>query len=167
MKDQSKVSVEKACRVNVRRAGEGDIPWLESELLEFSKSIGTKHSLFPTDEKARRDSLNLFMGNHLFLVAERGEEPLGFIVGFLIPHPFNQKLHVLTEALWWVPPRHRGSRAGVMLLDAFVDWGKEKADWIYFAIHRTTRMYDRALRKRGFRYEQTQYLLEVGRNGFT
>ncbi len=151
--------------MNVRWAGEEDIPWIETELLEFSQSIGTKHPLFPPDETIRRGTLQLFMRDHLFFVAERREELLGFIMGFLIPHPFNLKVTVLTEALWWVPPRHRGSRAGVMLLDAFVDWGKENADWVYFAIHRTTGMSDRALLRRGFREEQRQYLLEVDRNG--
>ncbi len=165
MEHQRKVLVDSARRVEIRRAREEDIPWVETELVEFSQSIGTKHSLFPPSAEALRGSLQFFMRDHLFLVAERGTQRLGFIVGFVTPHPFNHKLQVLTEVLWWVPPRHRGCRAGVMLLDAFVDWGKDNAEWVYFAIHRTTPMSDRALVRRGFREEQRQYLLEADRNG--
>lgn len=161
MEQQRKVPVDKAQRMNVRWAGEEDIPWVETELLEFSQSIGTKHLLFPANETRRRESLEFFMRDHLFIVAERGAERLGFILGFVIPHPLNWAIRVLTESMWWVPPRHRGSRAAVALLDAFVAWGKTNCHWIQFAIHRTTGMSDRALLRRGFQEEQTQYLLEV------
>jgi len=161
MEEQRKVLADKAQRVNIRWAGEEDIPWIETELLGFSQSIGTTRPLFPANAAGRLDSLKLFIRDHLFIVAERETERLGFIVGFVIPHPLNWEIRVLTESMWWVPPRHRGSRAAVALLDAFVAWGKTNCHWIQFAIHRTTGISDRALLRRGFREEQRQYLLEV------
>lgn len=150
--------------MNVRRAGEEDIPWLESELLEFSQSIGTKHPLFPADESYRRETLLSLMRDHLFLIyqPEHFPLPVGLIAGVVIPHMLNPDLRVLHELLWWVSPKHRGiSRAGIVLLDAFVAWGKDNCQWVYFSIHRTTEVSERSMSRLGFRPEQTQYLLEV------
>lgn len=157
------VEVESKKGLEVRWAREGDIPWIEAELLEFSQAIGTKYPLFPLGETFRRETLLKLMADHLFLVAEtpRSSLPVGLIAGVVVPHALNPAILMLHEMFWWVTPEHRGSRAGLVLLDAFVGWGKENCQWVYFSIHHTTKVSSRAMLRRGFHEEQTQYLLEV------
>ncbi|MBP6203361.1 MAG: GNAT family N-acetyltransferase [Azonexus sp.] len=57
------------------------------------------------------------------LVAEAGGQIVGFIVGHMAPTWFNRSQWVATEFAWWVAPDHRGSTAGVRLLQAFEAWG--------------------------------------------
>lgn len=102
--------------------------------------------------------------NHLIFVAESSEAGrLGLIAGLVVPHVFNPKIQVLQEILWWVSEEYRGSRAGLLLLNEFVDWGKRNVDWIMFTLEKHSPVSDRPLIKRGFRSMETAYLLEVTR----
>lgn len=117
----------------VRHATSSDLEWLIPELREFSRFYGTKRSFFGDERHVRLGVLNM-IDNHVVLVAEGADgEPKGFVAGSLAGHPFNPEIRTLTEYFWWVIPRHRGGRAGLMLLNAFVAWGEKHADWITFA----------------------------------
>jgi RimJ/RimL family protein N-acetyltransferase len=161
MEQHRKVPVDDAHRVEIRWAKEEDIPWVETELLEFSEAIGTKYPLFPLDADFRRDTLVKLMNDHLFLIAEKAGTPVGLISGVMIPHLLNPAVTVLHELFWWVNPKYRGTRAGLMLLEDFVEWGKQHCQWVYFSVHRTTEVSKRAMIRQGFREEQTVFLLEV------
>lgn len=130
------------------------------ELREFSAFFGSKKPLFESADVARA-GLICMMAHHLVLVAERDGALVGFIAGMVTPHPYNAKIRVLSETFWWVTPAARGTRAGAVLLVAFVTWGKANVDWITLALETSSPINEDALTKRGFRLFERNYLLEV------
>lgn len=134
--------------------------WLVSQLREFSAFFGTKKSLYGTEENARLGITNMING-HIVLVAEREGQLLGFIAGVITPHMFNPNIRVLAETFWWVAEEHRGSRAGLMLLNEFMDYGTANCDWITFALEHHSPVDEKCLLRRGFHLQERSYLMEV------
>lgn len=148
-------------RIMVRAATPEDITWLLTQLKEFSAFYGTKKPLFGDEEYSRAKLLEL-IDQHLFLVAiEDLRGPVGFICGLSTPHFMNPDIQLLAEMFWWVVPECRGSKAGALLLNKFIQWGKENADWITFTLEHHSPVRDHILLKRGFKYQERAFLLEV------
>lgn len=102
------------------------------------------------------------MDNHLFLVsADEDDNMVGFITGMLLPHMFNPDIITLVEVFWWVNSSHRRSKAGLKLLNAYVDYGKQNADWIICTLESHSPVNDKAFIKRGFKYKEKSFLMEV------
>jgi hypothetical protein len=148
-------------RVEIRRGAPGDIDWLIGQLREFSSFMGTKRALFGDEEYVRRQVEGMLEHHVIFLAVREDGERMGFIGGVYVPHVFNPELTLLSETFWWVTPAHRGSRAGLMLLNAFTEFGKGAADWVTVALEEKSPVDDRCLRKRGYRLLEKNYLLEV------
>jgi len=147
--------------IRIRPARPEDLDWLLAQLRQFSDFFGSKRPLLG-DEAYARDQLSLIMRDHLMLIADgEGVGPVGFTAGLLNPHFFNPDIRVLAEAFWWVDHDHRGSRAASLLMDAFIDWGREHADWITFALQERTRIKDQSLIKRGFKRQEKNFLMEI------
>ena len=149
-----------ATNIVIRRAESRDIDWLLRELKDFARFIDTRYSLYG-DEKYSREGLQLLIDKHVFLVAEKSFEPVGFVAGYFTPHLFNPKIKVLCELFWYVTPKHRTSRAGSMLMNAYIEHGKESSQWVTFSLNRFTPVNDRSLIKRGFHEHERTYLIEV------
>jgi GNAT superfamily N-acetyltransferase len=161
--------------IRVRHARKDDIPWLLEQLREFDQFFGAGRSLFPSDPLRAQHFLEALIFQHPFHIAEyvrrvgppdafhpgTAVEPVGFIAGALGPHPYNPAIRQLTEMFWWVAPAYRGSRAGSLLLDAFLDEGKQRADWIVMTLEADSPVHDRILEKRGFKPKERSFLLEV------
>jgi hypothetical protein len=136
--------------------------WLLEELKKFDQFAGTRYSMFPESEEDARGRLLNLIREHVFLVAERASERVGFVAGFIFQHHFNKDLLCLQECFWWVMPKYRGSSAGIRLLDAFKLAGESlEVDWIYFSMLPNTPASDRALLRRGFKLQDRLFLLEV------
>ena len=147
-------------KVYVRPGNSGDMPWILEQLKEFSVFFGTKISLY--DEPSAISGLTKLMDNGLVLIAEQGDQHLGFIVGAITPHLFNPNILVLTEFLWWVEPAYRKGRAGYLLLKEFIQWGEKNADWIVFTIEEKSPLNEETILKQGFERMERSYLKEVG-----
>ncbi len=147
--------------MNIRKAQEGDAEWLIPELSKFAQFACTRLSMLPQNVEVIHEGLRKFIETHLFLVAENDGEAAGFVAGLVFPHLFNPEILVLQEIFWWVREQYRGSRAALLLLNAFVEWGREHVDWIFFSMQHNTPATDRALVKRGFKMHEQTYLLEV------
>lgn len=146
--------------IKIRLATVDDIPWLISELRKFAEFFGTNLSLL--DEETAPGGLAFFITQHYFTIAEKEDVgPIGFISGVLLPHPFNPKIMQLTETFWWVAEEHRQSRAGLMLFEEFVEFGKVNADWITFTLETASPVKDEFMMKRGFRNNERSFLYEV------
>lgn len=149
--------------ITVRRAQSTDIAALMHQLRHFDVFFGAGRSLMPRDENHAVVLLQSLIAQHVFYVAiDSGESDVaGFIAGHLAAHGFNPDIRTLTELFWWVEPPYRGSRAGSLLLDAYVDDGKRRADWVLMTLEHDSPVNDRVLLKRGFRMKERSYLLEV------
>lgn len=147
----------------IRRARSDDIPWLIEQLRAFSAFFGTERPIFPTDQQRAEQFLEGLIFQHPFHVAHDWTHGrIGFIAGALAPHPYNQTIRQLTEMFWWVTPEHRRSRAGSMLLEAFVEEGKQRAHWIVMTLEHNSPVKDATLTKRGFKHMSRDFLLETG-----
>lgn len=145
----------------LRRAEASDIAWLMIQLREFSQFIETEYQLYGDDEYTK-NGLQLLIEKHYLNIATTHEgKPVGFMAGYFNPHLFNPSITVLCELFWWVIPEYRQTRAGAMLMNAFIDFGKKNAQWISFSLNRFTEVNERSLVKRGFHLHEKTYLLEV------
>ena len=146
--------------VAIREARPEDVDWLIEQTKAFSDFNGTAYPLFDDEAHARASLLGL-MSQHFMRLAVRGDERLGFVAGYHMPHPFNPKLVILCEVMWWVAPEHRNSRAGLMLLNAYTEWGKAHANWVTFCLQSNSPVKEETLLKRGYHRHETSYLIEV------
>jgi hypothetical protein len=146
--------------ITVRQATQADVPWIVGQLREFDKFFGSMRPLFSTEEIVTARFAE-FLERHVVFVCERAGELLGFIAGFLTPHFMNPSIKSLTQVFWWVPEIHRRTRAGLMLLKAFVTYGRTHADWITMNIQLHTLIKPRTLERYGFRAQELTYLMEV------
>lgn len=146
--------------VSVRNAVESDLPWILNELKSFAIFFNSKISLFPSEEFAYA-GMKSHITDHVLLVAENEEGLIGFISGMYHKHIFNPAIECLTETFWWVPEKHRGGRAGLVLLNEFTRIGKMNAKWIVFTLEHHSPVNERCLFKRGFVPKEHTYLLEV------
>lgn len=136
-----------------------DMEWLVQQLKKFAKFYGTKKSLFLNEYNTEKLVQNL-ADNHVLFIAENDGIPYGFIAGYYMPHIYNPKLNILSEAFFWINPKRRGSRAAVMLLDRFVEFGKKHADFVSLTLEDESQMSEKHFIKRGFRLKERNYLLE-------
>jgi hypothetical protein len=147
--------------ITVRQAQHTDIDWIVHQLRKFSEFYGTKLSLFGDDAYAR-ERLTWIIDCHVFLVADHSQHgPVGFIAGLAQPHFFNPSIRHLAELFWWVDEAHRGGKAGLLLLRAFTDWGRENCDWITCSLEHHSPVKDETLTRRGFKIQERSFLLEV------
>lgn len=146
--------------VTIRPATPEDLDWLVPQLHAFAKFNDTKHSCIGPDEYVRKTLADL-MAKHYFTVAERDGELMGFLAGIYFKHLFNPDLAVLCEMFWWVAPEYRHSRAGLMLLRDYIEWGKSKAKWITFALQSKSPVNPETLTRFGFVERERSYILEV------
>jgi len=145
----------------IRRAEQSDYNWLVEQMSSFSDFFGSKKKLFGNMEHIKK-TLPVFIDTHVFLIAEKsGLGPVGFISGFIGPHPFNPDIEVLTETFWWVTPEYRGGRAGILLLNEFIEMGKECCDWIVMSVEHNSPINEDCLTKRGFSMKERAYIMEV------
>ena len=145
----------------VRPAQLEDIQWMLPQLENFSDFYGTHHQLFGTAESSAQ-VVQFMIEKHVVFVCERSDVgPIGFISGFVNPHIYNPDMNVLTEAWWWVLPEFRGTKAGLLLLNSFTEWGKENVDWITFALPHHSPANDACLLRRGYKLQEKTFLLEI------
>lgn len=147
-------------KVTVRPALESDASWCINQLKDFADFYGSEKSLFG-DEAYALKAFTEKINKHLVYVAEKGDELVGFISGYITPHIYNPHITVLTESFWWVMPEHRGSRAGYLLFRAFVDFGRENCDWVITTLESHSPVKDEFLLKQGFKEKERSFIYEV------
>lgn len=145
----------------IRKATLDDLGVILKQLKDFSDFYKSRHSLYGKDEQFTHNLIAGFIKDHVFFVAEKDGEILGFIAGMILPHTYNPSITTLTELFWWTKPEARQSRAGLLLLNKFVEWGKEHVDWIICTIEDESPVNEKTFYKRGFKLKEKSFLMEV------
>lgn len=143
----------------VRKAELSDIDFLVTELTEFAKFYDSKYLIGCADTEYGRSLLANLINKHVFLVSEFNSILTGFICGLIAPHYFNPNFMTLTELLWWVKPEYRHTRAGAMLLNNYIEIGRE-FDWCVMTLEDKSPIKPESLLKRGFKFKEQSYILE-------
>lgn len=137
------------------------MPQLLPMLERFGGFYGAKRRLFP-DPAYAETFLTEVVTHHPFWVAEHVAGAIvGVIGGALATHPFNPDIVVLTEMFWWVDDTSRGARAGQQLLDTFLAFGRDHADWTVMTKLAHSPINTRCFTKRGGRLHEESWLFET------
>jgi hypothetical protein len=91
-------------------------------------------------------------------VVMKDNKPVGAIAGIVIPSLYNPDIKVCSELFWYVLPEFRSSRAGLLLLNAFVARGAELADETTLSLLASSLVYDKTLEKRGFIFIESGFI---------
>jgi RimJ/RimL family protein N-acetyltransferase len=100
---------------------------------------------------------------HFGVVAVLDGRVIGMLAGYVTPYYFGNDL-IASDILWFVAPKHRGSRAGILLLQAFIKWSADRgASEVCIGIstavaHEKT---GRVLERFGFKHVGGNYKLSV------
>ena len=143
----------------VRRATELDLDFLVEELHEFTKFYDSRIFEGCVLTVYATDLLRNIIANHVILVCEKDGVKLGLIAGMIHGHLFNPKFKILSELFWWVKVEHRQSRAGLMLLNAYTEIGKE-FDWCIMSVEDKSPINPDSLIKRGYKAKESSFILE-------
>lgn len=146
--------------LSVRNATHSDIPWLVQELEHFAVDYDTEPSLFGDLEYAI-EKLGELITKHVVLIAEQENKPVGFIAGLINNHMMNPSVTILTQLFWWVSKKKRKNKIGSALLDTFIDYGEQHADWISCNLSHAAKMDDKCLISRGFRLQEKSFYKRV------
>lgn len=144
----------------VRKAVMSDMDFLLVELEKFSNFYQSKYSLFGNDKQYQTKLVSMLIEKHLFLIAEKNGEQVGFIAGTILPHAYNPEMICLNETFWWVKEEFRNSRAGLLLLNEFIKYGKENCEWTVMTLEDVSPVNHKTLLSRGFKPKETSFLLE-------
>jgi GNAT superfamily N-acetyltransferase len=89
-------------------------------------------------------------------------QPAGIIAGRILPLLFSEET-VATETVWWVDPKHRGSRLGLQLVEAFEYWAKKvkKANLLQMSGLANTPEIDKLYQRLGYTLTEKVYLKEI------
>lgn len=131
---------------------EGDVRRFIAEGAEFANRVyGNKYdwSEFPILD---------FVDSHYFAMCFKRNVPVGFICGTLTRNGFDRKITTLRQTLLYAVPK---TRASLLLLKDFIDFGKENAKHIITGIGTETNIKPKSLEKLGFKHLEQVFRLEV------
>lgn len=151
--------------VLVREAEETDFGFildaLEDQSRIYSESLKLTYQLFE-DELHVEALLYSLKDNGILLVAENGGQLVGFIAGWISPHPYNPRIRVATHASWWVLPEKRKGRSGAALLNAFAISAKAKCcDQVIVSLAVETPIRESSMKRMGYTPADKSYVMEV------
>ena len=93
---------------------------------------------------------NKMMEEETGILVFKDGRPVGCLGGVVLPNIYNPNLTVMTELIWYVLPEYRNTRAGSMLLKAYIKLIEEKADEGTLSTLVTSEVHKRSLEKLGF-----------------
>lgn len=150
--------------IKIRPADSRDIHWLCGQLKNFANFYGTHYNLFP-DEDSAANTLSVIINDHYVRMAyeekEKSNKRVGFIAGIRTTHFLNPKIQLLSELFWWVDEKYRYSRAGLLLLNDFIEYGKKECHWVQFTLEHHSPVKDETLIKKGFKLQEKSFLMEI------
>lgn len=133
---------------NIRRGGMDDIPALIKLGAKMHKESPKFKGSDYSEEKCAQLGAQLVEQGGIFL-AEVDEEPIGMLLGMVVPHFFGNDL-ISTDLVVFVEPAHRGGTLVVRLIKKYETWAISMgAKHINFGIsteieaERTAKLYER------------------------
>lgn len=146
--------------MSIRKATVTDVPWICNELERFHSTIKSKHRYLPA-QPALRDKVLDMIFHHAVFIKESESSPMGMIGGYIVDHPFNPDVVLMSETFWWVPPEFRGMGIGIALLEEFVNYGKSMADTIQVSLEITSKVSDNTLMRIGLYPFERVFVMEI------
>jgi len=164
------LEAKKVGETSVRVADIRDLPYILSELPEYSDSFESNEPMYADEEYAKK-FFSLLINEHILFIAEKVESNgdivgCGFAAGLIGPNVYNPMLKTLTVMLWYVNPKFRTTRAGYRLIKEFIQWGKDNdCDRINAARQVGGPIKRETYERLGFRFQEQSFVMEINQNG--
>ena len=113
----------------------------------YGKTYDLSH--FPFEE---------LMDNHYFAICYGKTGPVGMMIGRLKTNIFDANVIFLTQITLYAVP---GTKAAYYLMNDFIDFGKNNANYIISTINTQTNIKGRSLERLGFKETERVFRLEV------
>lgn len=110
--------------MEIRKALFGDIDALVA-LGERFFAFSAYSAAFSFDASEARQAIAALLESGCVFVAEKSGELVGGIAGIISSPWFCPSKKTAVELAWWVDDSHRNGLAGVRLLRAFEEWGRQ------------------------------------------
>lgn len=94
----------------------------------------------------------------LWVVTKDGEL-VGALGALSLPNVYNPTIKTLVELFWWVAPTHRDGRAGLLLLNMFIDCAA-KYDTSTLSLLFSSNVLQNSLEKRGYILSELGFVKE-------
>lgn len=102
---------------------------------------------------------NKILADGTALIAWKDGKRIGCVAGVLTPHFLDPRKKILFEAVWYVDPEHRKTRATYMLMKQYAELCMSVADEGIFTILGHTEIKDESLAKLGWHLQEKHYNL--------
>jgi len=99
--------------------------------------------------------------DHLLIVAEQGDELVGFLGYFVIPLPFNDDFIAAQEMFFWVEPKYRDLHISDLMLTKAEKHLIEDVDFIMMGDLSTSSNLKEYYEERGYSLSERSYMKEV------
>lgn len=124
----------------------------------LKKSCNELNSLYGTNYDFSRFPLNVVEKHHYFRVCLKDDKPVGFIIATIGQHMFDYNIKILSQQLMFA---ETGTKAGYLLMQDFIDFGKLHSNHIITMIADYTNIKEKSLVKLGFKKLETAYRMEI------
>lgn len=126
--------------------------FLQQEVPELNKKFNNRYD-------ANYCALDKMIQKGVFFVCRRDDFITGFHISWLTSSPFDVRLKVLSQQLFYVKPE--SGRTAYHLFKKFIDFGKSNADYINTMIGEHTNVKPSTLKNWGFKELEVMYQMEV------
>lgn len=94
------------------------------------------------------------------LIVKHQGKPVGALGALLLPNTFNPDITTLAEVIWYVLPEYRNTRAGMMLMQGYIEMA-EMADEATMSLLPSSDVNLQSMAKRGFILEEYAFRKQV------
>lgn len=101
--------------MNIRKAVTDDIPRCLEMAAHFYEQTEYK-TVIPFCPDSCAEWMQVAMDQNLFVVADTGDQLVGFILAISSPFIMNRNYTVGAELAWWMEPEHRKGTTGIKML---------------------------------------------------
>lgn len=150
----------------LRLATDKDIGVLVQMTKNFIKSTSEYRSIEISHKKLYDTITGIVKGDQtqgVALIALKEGKPVGMILGAANSPLFSEQ-KIAMELAWYIEPKHRKSRASLLLFRAYEDWAyRVGCDYVQMAYLSNTsnELLDQLYRRQGYTQVEVSYMKEI------
>lgn len=141
---------------NIRQATLEDVDALVSKAGEFCSTYGS----LELNEPHVKAVVEHIVCNGVALVACKGNDIVGFILGMYSHNLWNPDVKTLNELAWWVDQGHRDGFIGIKLLKKFEAVCKRNTTIVLSTLP-SSNLRDSNLERLGYVLKEKQFVMEI------
>ena len=148
----------------IRNAKETDVDALVDLIMLFYAE-GLNASGLSFDRDSIKNTVEIVIKNHIFIVAENEQGLQGCIAGLFANSIFDSKQKIVEEKIWFIKREYRGSGAAIKLFKALEVTAKTIGAEVIIMAHMTSIMPDKVKKiynSFGYKHAESHYIKLIG-----